>query len=253
MRSLFLIVLGLPFLPLACSEDNPVETREEFCNRWAQAACSEEVISVCQAASADACRLGQEDFCLQVVPTNGFVDDRANACIDAVGNAYADADLTAAELATVVRLQAPCDQLVRGSSAATESCTSRLDCDGPAGFDCVFKGSDTTTGSCQSPVIVEAGRDCSASSAVCTEGFYCDGDNCVEGNAVGETCARNAECATGFCDPSGVCRAALAVDTACTLDEQCASGICYQFSAAEQVCTDRIRLSRTDPLCDGLR
>src|SRR5688572_29251410 len=152
-RFLFAPFVFLPFVPLACSEDEPAETREGFCNRWAQAACSDDVVSACQAADVDACRLSQEEFCLDLVPEDGFVDDRADACINAVRGAYSDADLTAAELETVLRLGAPCDSLVRGPRGVGESCTSRLDCDAPAGFDCVFKGSDDT-GTCQEPVVV---------------------------------------------------------------------------------------------------
>ena len=252
MRLLFLAAL-LPFVPFACSEDDPsAETREGFCDRWAAAACSADVVSACQAADADACRLSQEGFCLDLVPLTGFADERADACVDAVGDAYADSDLTPDELDTVLRLGAPCDRLVRGPSVTGESCTSRLDCDGPAGFDCVIKGS-AATGSCQKPLVVEAGRDCSADNAVCTAGFYCDGDNCIEGHDLGEMCVRDEECGAGYCNASGVCSEGLSVDTACTGDEQCASGVCYQFSATERVCTDRVRLSRTDPICEDLR
>lgn len=249
----FLFAALLPFAPLlSCSEDDPpVETREGFCNRWAAAACSGDVVSACQAADADACRLAQEGFCLDLVPQNGFVDERANECIDAVGDAYADADLTAGELATVVRLGEPCDRLVRGPRGAGESCDANLDCDAPAGFECVFKGS-AATGTCQIPAVVDPGLDCSADNAVCTEGFFCNGDNCIGGGDVGEGCVRNDECAEGYCD-DGTCVAGRAIDADCSSDEQCASGLCYEFSATERVCADRVRLARTDPLCEDLR
>jgi len=168
-----------------------------------------------------------------------------------VRSAYADANLTKDELATVVRLGEPCDRLVRGAQGADETCTTDLDCDGPAGFVCVIKGS-ATTGSCQTPVVVQPGLDCSAESAVCTEGFYCNGDNCVGGGDLGESCVRNEECAEGFCS-GGTCSATLAINSDCTLDEQCASGLCYRFSATEQVCIDRVVLSRTDPICEDMR
>ncbi len=249
----FLFAAFLPFASLlSCSEDDPpAETREGFCDRWAEAACSGEVVSACQAEDADACRLAQEGYCLDLVPRDGFVDDRADDCIDAVGDAYSDADLTAEELATVVRLGDPCDRLVRGPRGASESCMSNLDCDAPAGFECVFKGS-AASGTCQTPEVVNPGLDCSADNAVCTEGFYCDGDNCIGGGEAGDSCVRNDECAEGYCD-SGTCVAGRAIAAACTDDEQCASGLCYAFSATERVCTDRVRLARTDPLCEDLR
>jgi hypothetical protein len=239
--------------PCACSDDSSKsETREDFCGRWGDAVCNDGVVSACQATNADACRLGEERFCLTLVPANGFVADRADICIDAVKAAYSDADLTAKELDTVLRLAAPCDQLVRGPRAAGESCMTRLDCNGPEGYDCVFKGGETT-GNCEKPALSQPGRDCSADNAVCTEGFFCNGSNCVEGAAPGAACLRNAQCAAGFCGPNDLCSAALAVDQDCTFDAQCASGLCYRFSADERVCTDRVRLSRTDPVCDAAR
>lgn len=186
------------------------------------------------------------------MPEEGFVDTKADACIDAVKAAYADTNLDAAELDTVLRLGPPCDQLVRGPRAASESCMSRLDCDGVDGYDCVFKGGQTT-GSCQQPLVVQPGRDCSADSAVCTDGFYCNGSNCIEGAAAGEACTRNDQCAAGFCGPDNVCVAGLVVNTECRLDAECASGLCYSLSDTERVCTDRVRLARTDPACENAR
>jgi hypothetical protein len=253
LRLLVLPFLLVPFAPIACSADDPPpETREHFCDRWADAACNRDVVSFCQASSADDCRLSQERFCLSLVPASGFVDDHANDCIDAVGAAYGDADLTVSELETVLRLGAPCDQLVRGSRTEGGSCTSRFDCDAPGGFDCVFKGSEAS-GTCQLPETVSPGRDCAANNAVCTDGFYCDGDNCIEGKDTGEACTRDAECADGYCGPDRVCVAGLAVGTDCSEDAECASGLCYLLSGGQRVCTDRVRLSRTDPACEDLR
>lgn len=251
MRWISPLVLVLS-LPLACTEEEPAQTREDFCDRWAAAACSAEVVSVCVAADTDACRLSQERECLALVPVSGFADDRADECIDAVGDAYADADLTASELDTVLRLGPPCDRLVRGPRATGETCTTRLDCNGPDGYDCVFKAGEQT-GSCQLPALAQPGRDCSADNAICTAGFYCDGGNCIEANAIGETCARDEQCAGGYCGNANLCVAGLTTDQPCTVDVECASGLCYRFSATEQVCTDRVRLSRTDPLCEAAR
>ena len=252
MRAVFSLAFVL-VLPFACSADSSKgETREDFCGRWGSAVCSDDVASTCGAANADACRLSQERFCLTLVPSNGFVADRADACISAVKSAYSDLDLTADELATVLRLAAPCDQLVRGPRGTGESCMSRLECDGPGGYDCVFKAGEAS-GRCEKPAVAQPGRDCSADNAVCTDGFYCNGSNCIEGATTGNACMRNDQCASGFCGPTKLCTAGLAVNAPCTLDEECASSLCYRFSATERVCTDRVRLSRTDPLCDNAR
>jgi hypothetical protein len=236
----------------ACSEQSAAESREDFCKRWGAAACNDDVVQLCGASDTAACRLAQERSCLDRVPLTGFVDDRADACIDAVKSAYADSDLTASELDTVLRLGPPCDRLVKGPQASAEACTAPVDCDRPAGYDCVFKASDLT-GSCQKPALVQPGRDCSADNAVCTVGFYCNGSNCIESGSLGEACVHDEQCAEGYCAANGQCSLGLAVNAACTLDSQCATGVCYKFSATEQVCTDRVRLSRTDPLCEAFR
>ena len=139
-----------------------------------------------------------------------------------------------------------------GPKGEGESCATRLDCDAAAGFDCVLKA-DSARGTCEVPEEVGGGRDCSAQQTVCEQGFYCDGENCIEGKDVGENCAIDAECATGaFCDEDGTCREQHDVDAACTTDTQCLSGLCYEFEG-ETVCTDRIVLSRSEPVCDDLR
>jgi hypothetical protein len=238
----------------ACSSDDEVpDTPRRFCERWAAAACSGEVISACQAADADDCQASQIVFCLDRLPATRFSGARAAECIDAVEAAYDDADITADEMPIVLRFAAPCDRLVSGPRGQGEACNSPSDCDAPEGLDCVFKN-DPDEGTCQVPETVGAGQDCSAVNAVCQPGFYCNGDNCIAGESVGDPCTRNEQCgATGYCGLTSVCEARRAVNSPCGFDEQCATGLCYSFSQTEQVCTDRVRLSRTDPLCEDLR
>ena len=241
-------------LVLACSssdDDEPI-TAASFCSSWGEAACSDEVISACQAAGVEECQASQAAACMAQLPVGEFSGDRADQCLDAVQAAFEDADITSDEVGAVFRLLAPCDQLVRGTAAEGESCTSREDCDAPGGYDCVFKG-DQLTGVCQVPVSVGAGQDCSAAGAVCGAGFYCDGENCIAGENVGDACARHRKCSSAsVCRLTSVCEARLPIDAPCGFDEQCASGFCYAFSGA-QLCTDRVRLSRNEPLCEDLR
>jgi hypothetical protein len=247
--------LSASFAVSACSssDDDEPETRESFCELWARAACSPEVVSACQAADESNCEASQTAFCLSRLPPGGFSGARANQCIDAVEAAYEDADITADEIQTVLRFAEPCDQLVRGLRAEGEACDSRSDCDAPSGFDCVFKG-DETSGTCQLPETIGAGRDCSAPNAVCEAGFYCNGENCIAGENVGDPCTYHAQCGPqGYCGLTSVCAARGGVGSPCGFDEQCASGVCYRFSATEQVCTDRLRLSRSEPICEDLR
>lgn len=249
MRNLILPCL---LLAVGCSSDDSPQTPSSFCESWAEAACSEQTRSACQAADANQCQASQISFCLTKIPAEGFSGTKSDQCIDAVRSAYSDADLTASELRTVLLLEAPCDQLVTGPKDKGESCTSRLDCDAPEGYDCVFKG-DSPTGTCQVPKQVGAGLDCSAVEAVCAEGFYCNGDNCIGGEDIGDPCASDEQCGTdGYCTAAGLCAERLPVESTCTLDEQCESGLCYEFPTG-RVCTDRLRLSRSEPICNDLR
>jgi hypothetical protein len=245
--------VSVAFGACSSSDDDKPDTPSKFCDRWAAAACSDEVISACQAADGDACEASQSAFCLEQLPATGFSGARASECINAVEAAYADADISSTEIATVLRFAAPCDRLVLGRSVKGEACTSRSDCDTPAGFDCVFK-TNSREGSCQLPVSVGPGEDCSAATAVCGAGFHCNGANCIAGESVGDPCTSNEECGlAGFCGVTNVCQARLPVSSACSFDAQCATGLCYTFSPTAQVCTDRVRLSRSEPLCDELR
>jgi nitrous oxide reductase accessory protein NosL len=250
---LLTLSVAVAFAACSSSDDDEPDTPRSFCERWAAAACSSDVVSACQAADTDDCRVSQTAFCLDQLPASGFSGARAAECVDAVEAAYEDADITADEIATVLRFAAPCDQLVRGQQGEGESCDASRDCDTPSGFACVFKGG-SNQGTCQLPASVGPGEDCSATNAVCGPGFYCNGDNCIAGERVGDPCTSNEQCGlTGYCGLTSTCEARRAVDSPCGFDEQCATGLCYAFSPTDQVCTDRVRLSRTEPLCEDLR
>jgi hypothetical protein len=248
------VLLSSLLLALACSDDgsSSSSTPTSFCENWAEAACSPETVSACQAPDVAECRASQVAFCVGLIPTTGFSGAQADQCLDAVGRAYSDADLSASELKTVLRLGAPCDRLVRGPQEEGEVCSARSECNTPDGFDCVFKDDDLT-GTCQPPKIVGPGLDCTDQDAVCQEGFYCNGSNCIAGKAAGAACVTHRECgSTGFCGSASICEDRLTVDAACSSDEQCLDGLCYQFTT-ERVCADRVRLSRDEPICVNLR
>ncbi len=249
-RRVWLGLVGFLLLS-GCSEDDEPRTREEFCQEWARAACSEEVISACQAASAEQCHEAQERFCRELVPQT-FSDENGDACIGAVAAAYADADLRGDELAAVLALGGSCEAVIVGPKDEGEACTAPADCNLSLGFDCVMKA-DSAQGRCEIPEPVGAGRDCSAAHKTCPADFYCDGENCVEGNDEGDPCTIHDECGeAGFCNIDGECEARRSVDMACSDDIECRTGICYEFEGQE-ICTDRIILARSEPLCDELR
>lgn len=243
-------VFGFLFVCACSSSDDKSRTREEFCADWAKAACTKDTVAACQAATAEACHLKQQAFCLGLVPAD-FSDARGDACIKAVGAAYADADLTQAELSTVLELGPPCNAIVKGVKDVGEECENDRDCDGTQGASCVFHGG-ATSGTCQVPQEVGPGQKCTALAQTCGEGFYCDGSNCIAAKEVGDDCSTSYECgSTGMCSGSA-CVAKLAVGSTCTDASECASGICYDVNGTKK-CTALIRLSPAESICENLR
>jgi hypothetical protein len=226
-------------------------SRSEFCRSWAQSACNSEVVSACQAKDATACRLSQESFCLALVPDE-FSAARSGACLGAVSSAYRDADLHGEELAVVLRLGGACAQLIQHPDDVGRECVVPSDCDLSVGHACVKKA-DSGTGTCQVAKVAEAGRSCAEPAETCEPGFFCDGQNCIETLPIDAECTITEQCSEGgYCDEDGQCTALRAVDEACEDDAQCASGVCLDLEG-QTVCTDRIVLTRSEPICANLR
>ena len=251
MTRLILTSLVL-LLPLACSSDDedPL-TPEAFCERWAEAACNDETVEVCQAPDAQACQASQASFCSGLLPAS-FAPDQASSCLREVERAYEDARLSADEMRVVLRLEGACGNLSAGSVAEGASCSQRLQCNTAEGYDCVFKGTDSM-GTCQLATTIDPGLRCDAPGDTCTDGFYCDGNNCIAGKTAGQSCTLTRECdADNYCE-SGTCATRLAVRQACTADEECASGLCYDFDdSGDEVCVDLVVLTLSEPLCSNL-
>lgn len=223
----------------------------EFCEQWARAACSDAVVSACQASDAAECRQTQQEFCHSLAPDE-VAGPARDTCISAVTAAYRDADLQGEELALVLRFEGACARAVVGGGRAGDDCEVSSDCDVAHGYACVRKA-DSAPGTCQVPDVVDPGRNCEDDSKVCSDGFFCDGRNCVETLAEGEPCALHEQCGEeGFCADTGECEARRAVNDRCERDIECARGICSELDG-ERVCTDRVVLSRADPLCANLR
>jgi hypothetical protein len=223
----------------------------DFCQQWATAACSDAVVSACQASDAAECRQSQADFCHMLSPSD-ISSSARDACISAVGAAYRDADLRGDELALVLRFGGACARLVVGSSKAGDTCSESSQCELARGYTCVKKA-DSNDGTCQIPQVTEAGRDCQAAQKTCTDGFFCDGHNCIETLKSSETCDIQEQCGEdAYCNDKHECEARHKVNDSCQNDFECAHGICAEF-AGQQVCTDRIVLSRADPVCANLR
>lgn len=241
----FAVFLTACVSTIACESAEPEVTREVFCDRWAAAACSNEVISVCQAADRASCRATQGESCIDDLP-RGFVDRGVDGCIEAVKSAYKDADLTARELDIVVRYGGACTDIFIANDAG-ERCTDDDDCE--SALRCVLK--DKESGTCQRPVIIKPGFSCSEPDEACEPGFYCDGRNCLAALEEDDDCNNDAQCGPDmYCD--GSCHERIDIGDDCKSDSQCSSGICYE-SFGKRTCVDRIRLSPAEPMCTSLR
>lgn len=223
-------------------------TGDEFCEKWADAACGPEVLSACQKRESQ-CQASQAASCRDWLPDD-FQDVGVEDCLNAVREAYSDADLSAAELDIVWRLGAPCSSIVvAGESGAT--CERDADCTSSAGLTCVLK--DRATGTCQRAEIVKAGFRCTQPNQTCEPGFYCNGENCIVAADAGDSCKNDTQCGEGlFCEDEE-CEEQLPMGADCTNDRECESQICYEVDVDERVCVNRIRLSPAEPACDQLK
>lgn len=248
------LLVALFAAAMGCSgDDEEPLTRTGFCDQWAAAACADAVVEACQAADADACRASQSSACLRRFASDAaFGGTGADACLAAIGSAYADADLNGEELRVVLRGAAPCDRLLSGPGLAGGSCSVTADCDTAQGLVCIYQlGADTST--CEVPASVGAGLDCSAPGSVCEEGFFCNGDNCVGALDPGEDCSADIQCgAEGFCGAGGACSAVREGGEACEFDSECGAALCLDAPTGDAVCTSLVRLGRAEPLCADL-
>jgi hypothetical protein len=239
-----------------------------FCLEWAERACNDTVVSHCSAADADACVAGQRQFCESIVDDGKYSRLTAEACLDGVEEAYADAQLTAEERDTVRLLGPPCDKIVSGSTGGGGTCTEDTDCNRDVDLLCVKKAG-RGTGTCQIPQAVGGGRDCSAADAVCESGFYCDGTNCLAEKVSGAACSESVPCSAatrcltpdgqpptttdGGEPPAASCEPRSSVGRPCKDDDDCTTRICSLRAGTEEgVCSAVILLSPTDPHCASL-
>ncbi len=260
LLTLCLLVFTLPF---GCGVDeetppDPLRNPEGFCKSWAESACQQKVVDNCNAPDIDGCIDSQQTFCLDIVPEN-YTSEHAKACLSAVKAAYKDALLTAEEIAVVIKLAAPCDQLSSGTSSEGHSCEKNDDCETAAGLTCVIKAGGTS-GSCEEPVEVGGGEACDQAEQVCSGNFYCDGDNCLAYKKTGAACEADFQCKpSDHCvipidGTEASCEARLDRSEPCTTDADCQSLYCaIERGETEGLCADSIILSLHEPLCKNLR
>jgi len=253
------LLLGLT-LPLGCTveEDTPPDPLAKpsgFCQAWAEAACQPKVVEYCNAKSPEACQSTQADFCLDLLPDN-YSSAHAEACLNAVRDAYTDGDLTPDELAVVLHLAAPCDQLSTGTRNSGQSCTSNEECNTVDGFSCIKK-LGAAEGICGQAELIDKGEACDSPNQICRDGYYCNGETCGVYKKTGASCDGDFQCKpTDHCvkeadADAGTCELRADLNDPCTRDADCQSGFCAPGDT-ESTCASTIRLSRTEPLCKNL-
>ena len=259
----FSVVLGcLAVSFLGCSgkepTPDPYATVSMFCDGWAKAACTGDVVVACSGAEAadnsltQACLSSQHAFCLTLVPAAGYSSENASQCLSAVQTAYGDGKLSAREIATVRHRGDPCNHLIKGPQAKGESCDVDDDCDTLNDYLCIVKGG---AGTCQIPTLAANGDPCTAPEAACNAGYYCD-ENCVKSKAVGSTCAASFQCATGLvCDGDPMKCVAKVSEANCTKDDDCMlNKVCdIPVGASTGLCVSSISLGSTSTICEDLR
>jgi hypothetical protein len=261
MKRLILPILSA-FVWFGCSGSQPgpgaegdkLSTEAAFCTEWAKAACNEDVVSACNSVRTD-CLTAQRDFCRALVPT-GYQSDNAEDCLEAVEDAYNDAELTSEELDVVLKLGGDCKGLNDGGQDEGDSCVASSDCDGVSGFECVVRPGEPA-GTCQIPVEVAPGGRCSTPESVCPADLYCNGDNCVvrspEGEACsGDMCEPGLRCALATGATERTCIPLLANRDPCSANADCASGVCLGPTETDKICVSSIILTVQDPLCRDL-
>jgi hypothetical protein len=260
MKSSIILLCLLAGVAGCSSKDNaePNATVASFCDSWAKSACSPSIVSVCSGADkvdealTQSCLHSQQTFCESLLPATGYSSEKASQCLTAVKAAYSDGKLSASEIATVRHRGDPCNHLVKGPQGKGDACTSDDECDTVKDYLCVIKSG---LGTCQIPVVVENGTSCAAPGAACHDGFYCDGDNCVQSKAVNLKCSADFECTTGLiCDPATSKCVARVSQKDCMQDNDCTSNVCdIPVGSSTGLCVSTITLGASQAICADLR
>jgi hypothetical protein len=232
-----------------------------FCNAYAQAVCTQAVVSACGAKNSYSCELGAAAACIANQPQGTtYVAKNAPACIQLTQQVYASTTITVKQLD---ELATTCGtQIFSGPGMARDACATDYDCSSADGLVCVIPyGSTTNMGKCYAPTTVQPGGSCTAESAVCTDGYFCDpmAQTCSLDGAMGQGCNPGWKpCGDGLTcqgagSPFAACGALAPDGNPCTLDTDCAGGLCDKAAMQSQgTCASQITLSPLDKACASL-
>jgi hypothetical protein len=232
-----------------------------FCNAYAQAVCTQAVVRACGAKNSYSCELGAAAACIANQPQGTtYVAKNAPACIQLAQQVYSSTTITVKQLAVLARTCGT--QIFSGPGAARAACATDYDCSSADGLVCVIPyGSTNNMGKCYAPTTVQPGGSCTAESAECTDGYFCDpkAQTCSLEGAMGQGCNPGWKpCGDGLTcqgagSPFASCGPLSPDGNPCTLDADCAGGLCDKATMQSQgTCASQITLSPLDKACASL-
>jgi hypothetical protein len=238
---------------------SPYATEAGFCQKLAEASCTKAVVQNCY-LSDDATLEADTKTCRQQAARpaacnpNGYAyrQEGAEACIQAVGQAYADGKLTVDEIEAAGEA---CLAVYSGGKGPNAECDFDHECSHATGLSCVVKTSvDDTTGevihlgTCQEAELKTGGQKCGAINAVCDEGYYCTSADqiCAEGPGVDDACSELVPCGSDALCVNEICEAKKGNGSSCEGHAECAGGFCIKSSGATSgTCGSILPLSPT--------
>ena len=253
-------ILGLSLLHCSSSDKKTPKYPDttEFCKGWAQAQCSDRVVNTCLATSKETCISNRQTVCTAdlVTPalTAQLIYDSSNAevCVNAVGNAYSDAQISNTEEKSMTKA---CELVFSGTEPQGAACSKDADCKQSKGLKCVVHYASSTTdagaveGTCQQPLPapVAGGASCSEPEQQCAVGYHCGStSHCDQDEPKDANCSSQDPCAEGYKCASDKCVEKLAQGSTCTADDQCLSGYCVE---AVDLCATMYQLAQGEPFC----
>ncbi len=240
-------------------------TLSEFCNAYATAECSPQMLTVCGVTEAQ-CEGVRAQKCKTEAPTGkAYRPFASGQCVATVAAAWADATTSYEELATIRKT---CDVVFQTEGDAGVTCTTHSDCDLDDGLRCIKNNLLwCQNAQCLEPVYVDAGEVCSPWGSVCPDGYACtveagtcvawskDGESCSDECFARVPCEPHLQCVT---NPSGGkwCQDKLVNGSSCTQDGQCAGGICVldlMGPGTGGACADEHEYWADDPGCAAFK
>ena len=251
-------LLGLSLIHCSSSENKPPKYPDatEFCKGWAQAQCSDTVVSTCMASDKSVCIANRQSVCAADLVTPAlnaqltYDSSHAEACVNAVTSAYSDAKVTSDEEKSMTQA---CELVFSGTETQGGDCVHDADCKQSAALKCVVhyasltSDAGTVEGTCQAPKPVQAGASCIDPDQQCVDGYHCGiSSHCDQDEPKGADCSSQDPCAAGYKCSSGKCVEKLTQGSTCTTDSECSSGYCVE---AANLCATMYQLAQGEPFC----